>query len=401
MEYQRAQLKQSVKQAMKQTRPRPIWMTLLYLVVTAVGTGVIQRILSGLDWSGTIMQYYFTMIFRGVDPDEAMEVLGRWILGNGPQMILSIVAGVLVISLVVYLWQSLMNVGYEGYCLAMSRGRNPGVSTLFCAFPRVGGVLLTRLLTGVFIFLWALLFALGLVVVMILGAGLATVAPFLGALLMFAGMIAYLVGLVWVSLRYALADYILLDQGVSGLKAIRMSKEMMRGNSGKLFVLQLSFIGWYLVMFAVLFVGLLILVLVLGGVLGAVLSASGQVADLFIVWGIFWVIVLILLLVQLAISLWLLPYLTGCVARFYDCLRGGQPLNQGGWPGSGSGGQDPWDRRETAKRDGWDQSSYTWTAGQPGQSQGTPSQPSGEDGEGKEQAGDGKDTPSGPSYPKY
>ena len=401
MEYQRAQLKQSVKQVMRQTRPRPIWMTLLYLVISAVGTGVIRQILSGLNWSSTIMSYYLTMLINGTDPDMAVDALLRWIFGNGIQMILAIALGSLVVALVLYLWQSLMTVGYEGYCLAMSRGQNPGVSTLFCAFPRAGGVLLTRLLTGVFMFLWSLLFTLGLVVVMILGAGLATAVPFLGALVMFAGMIAYIVVLVWVSLRYALADYILLDQGVSGMQAVRRSKEMMRGNTGKLFVLQLSFIGWYLVMFAVFFVGLLILVLVLGGVLGAALSASGQVADLFAVLGIFWVIVLILLLVQLAISLWLQPYLTGSVARFYDFLLGRQPQKQGGWTAPGGGGQDPWDRNGPERRDAWDQSSYTWTAGQPGQSRETLNPPAGGTEERKDGEGDGQDRPSGPSYPKY
>ena len=399
MGYQRAQLKQSVKQVMRQTRPRPIWMTLLYLVISAVGTGVIQQILSGLNWSSTIMSYYLTMLINGTDPDMAMDALLRWIFGNGVQMVLAIALGSLVVALVLYLWQSLMTVGFEGYCLAMSRGQNPGVSTLFCAFPRVGGVLLTRLLTGVFMFLWSLLFALGLVVVMILGAGLATAVPFLGALVMFAGMIAYIVVLVWVSLRYALADYILLDQGVSGMQAIRRSKEMMRGNTGKLFMLELSFIGWYLVMFAVALVGILVMAVSMAAqvaVLGndSVGAMAAMAGTMLLTMGVIFV-------AELVISLWLQPYLTGSVARFYDFLLGRQPQKQGGWTAPGGGGQDPWDRNGPERRDAWDQSSYTWTAGQPGQSRETLNPPAGGTEERKDGEGDGPDRPSGPSYPKY
>lgn len=399
MGYQRAQLKQSVKQVMRQTRPRPIWMTLLYLVISAVGTGVIQQILSGLNWSSTIMSYYLTMLINGTDPDMAVDALLRWIFGNGIQMILAIALGSLVVALVLYLWQSLMTVGYEGYCLAMSRGQNPGVSTLFCAFPRVGGVLLTRLLTGVFMFLWSLLFALGLVVVMILGAGLATAVPFLGALVMFAGMIAYIVVLVWVSLRYALADYILLDQGVSGMQAIRRSKEMMRGNTGKLFMLELSFIGWYLVMFAVALVGILVMAVSMAAqvaVLGndSVGAMAAMAGTMLLTMGVIFV-------AELVISLWLQPYLTGSVARFYDFLLGRQPQKQGGWTAPGGGGQDPWDRNGPERRDAWDQSSYTWTAGQPGQSRETLNPPAGGTEERKDGEGDEQDRPSGPSYPKY
>ena len=399
MGYQRAQLKQSVKQVMRQTRPRPIWMTLLYLVISAVGTGVIRQILSGLNWSSTIMSYYLTMLINGTDPDMAVDALLRWIFGNGIQMILAIALGSLVVALVLYLWQSLMTVGYEGYCLAMSRGQNPGVSTLFCAFPRAGGVLLTRLLTGVFMFLWSLLFTLGLVVVMILGAGLATVVPFLGALVMFAGMIAYIVVLVWVSLRYALADYILLDQGVSGMQAIRRSKEMMRGNTGKLFMLELSFIGWYLVMFAVALVGILVMAVSMAAqvaVLGndSVGAMAAMAGTMLLTMGVIFV-------AELVISLWLQPYLTGSVARFYDFLLGRQPQKQGGWTAPGSGGQDPWDRNGPERRDAWGQSSYTWTAGQPGQPRETLNPPAGGTEERKDGEGDGQDRPSGPSYPKY
>ena len=49
------------------------------------------------------------------------------------------------------------------------------------------------------------------------------------------------------SLRYAMAPYIMADNPeMTGKDAIEASKEMMKGKKGKLFCLQLSYIGWIL-----------------------------------------------------------------------------------------------------------------------------------------------------------
>ena len=406
MEYQRAQLKQNVKRAMKVTRPRPIWITLLYMVVAGLGAWLIQTLLSGLNWTGSILAQYFALVSQGWSAEEATQALLAWLLRDAGGLLGMAILGSAVISFVVYLWRSLMLVGYEGYCLDMVRGRQPGVVTLFRAFPRAGGVLVTRILSGVFSFLWSLLFTLGMIVVMILGAGLATAVPFLGVILMLAGMVAYVVGLIWVTLRYSLADYALLD-GTSGLEAIRTSKRLMKGNYRRLFVLELSFIGWYLIMFAVIFVGALILGGIVVGVGGAYVSAYGDLnlGGVMAMIGIVWVVFFIIMIAVLIISVWLTPYITGSIASFYDFLRSKQ--EHAPWVGGGNGGgqRDPWGRERQEQQDPWDYSSYSWS-GQPGQSGQSgdagqnwqPPQPP----RNGEQSGDSKDTPPrGPNYPKY
>ena len=165
MEYNRAQLKQSVKEQIKSTRPRPLWITLLFLVVTAAGGWVINLLMSSLNWSGAIANYFLQLTVQGVEAEEAAEYILQIILRNGAEMISLIILGSLLIAFVTYLWESLMGVGYKGYCLDVARGRQPGVGRLFQAFPRIGGVLLTRILTWVFTFLWSLLFLLGFLVV--------------------------------------------------------------------------------------------------------------------------------------------------------------------------------------------------------------------------------------------
>jgi uncharacterized membrane protein len=61
--------------------------------------------------------------------------------------------------------------------------------------------------------------------------------------------------------RLGLAKYfILADQKtISGFRAIEMSWNLMKGNKKKLFLLQLSFIGWAILSVFTFFIGLLFL----------------------------------------------------------------------------------------------------------------------------------------------
>ena len=110
---------------------------------------------------------------------------------------------VLVIFTVIWLYNLLLNV---------IRMRPAGIGNLFDGFTIFLRALVLRILMGIFIFLWSLLF----------------IIP---------GIIA--------AYRYRMATYLLIDHPeMSPLDCIRASKEMMRGHKGELFVLDLSFIGW-------------------------------------------------------------------------------------------------------------------------------------------------------------
>jgi hypothetical protein len=93
---------------------------------------------------------------------------------------------------------------------------------IFNGFPLIWKILLIHILTNVFIALWSLLFV-------------------------FPGIIAYY--------RYRQAYYILLDDPEKGvLQCIRESKTLMAGCKVDLFMLDISFLGWYVldIMLAVL-----------------------------------------------------------------------------------------------------------------------------------------------------
>jgi uncharacterized membrane protein len=107
-----------------------------------------------------------------------------------------------------------LGVGLMDYMLQISRRRAAGVGTLFDGFGIFWKALWINILMYIFVLLWSLL-------------------------LIVPGIIAIY--------RYRLAIYIMLDHPeYSALQCIRESKRMMRGRKGELFVLDLSFLGWYL-----------------------------------------------------------------------------------------------------------------------------------------------------------
>ena len=108
----------------------------------------------------------------------------------------------------------LLEIGYILYHLGIRRGREMPYLTLFDGFSFAGKVILLYIVQYIFIFLWSLLF----------------IVP---------GIIA--------AYRYRLALYLLLDHPeMSAMDCIRESKRIMSGNKGQLFVLDLSFIGWWI-----------------------------------------------------------------------------------------------------------------------------------------------------------
>lgn len=105
-----------------------------------------------------------------------------------------------------------------GACIFFTRNsrENAQANCLFDGFKseRYGTIVVTKLLTKLYVFLWSLLF----------------IIP---------GLIKHY--------EYYMIPYILADQPEIGRKeAFARSKQMMRGNKWKTFVLELSFIGWYI-----------------------------------------------------------------------------------------------------------------------------------------------------------
>ncbi|KHD44666.1 DUF975 family protein [Streptococcus hongkongensis] len=108
------------------------------------------------------------------------------------------------------------------------------------------------------ILLWNLIFIIGLVM-SIVGYAILRIqgSSALAIALLFIGVPIALGGLCLAinrQLAYAMAEYVLYDQTVAdnyqgAVAVIDKSKELMKGNKWKFFLLQLSFLGWYILAF--------------------------------------------------------------------------------------------------------------------------------------------------------
>lgn len=121
----------------------------------------------------------------------------------------------LAVSLVMLFVGSAVELGYNRFNISLyERADNPPMSELFSRFSIYGRALWLRILMGLKIFAWSLLF----------------IIP---------GVIA--------AFRYAMAPYILAENpDLTASEAINKSKELMNGHKVRLWWLQLTFIGWIL-----------------------------------------------------------------------------------------------------------------------------------------------------------
>lgn len=346
MNYDRVRLKQTARQAMRGQRPHPMLITLLFTILVNLGSQLVSRILGFASGSTSLATLLVQAMYQYEDLGRALQYV---MLAMGTGRITIALAFLFVSSVIASLWAGIMRVGYSNFCLQMARGQQPQTGALFSAFPQWLGVLLTQFLSGLFQLLWALLFAVGEIIVIAIAVLLFSEVEFLLVLTVFVSYIAMLLGIVWVTLRYALVDFLVADQHITGMDAIRESKRLMKGNAGKLFTLKLSFIGWYLVAYAIVMAGVIIASIVFGSAL-AFGSSNALVAGSLL--GFFGVV--IAACIGMAIfGLWLTPYITASEALFYDWASGGDIPS----PGAFGGGPGGWKQPDPQNYN------YSWSSG--------------------------------------
>lgn len=80
----------------------------------------------------------------------------------------------------------------------------------------------------------------------------------LSSLYVMLGFFLFIVPGIIFTLDYIMIHYVIADDpNVSAIEAMKRSKSMMRGNRWRLFVLHLSFLGWYLLSYASFGIGFL------------------------------------------------------------------------------------------------------------------------------------------------
>ncbi len=255
MYFDRIASKQAAKELIRTHRPSPVLVTLVFILLTS---GVVSLV--GLVAPNPFEQA-LTYIQEGYDVYSVFSYVFSQV--SAP---IGIFLGVLI-----NFYTIVMGFGYSKYCLRLTRGEQAGYSTLIEGFNVAGRVILTSLLMSVFITLWSMLF----------------VIP---------GIIA--------AYRYSQAIYCLIDDPAIGpLEAIRRSKAMMRGQKFNLFVLQLTFIGWYFLA---------------SGIVALVTAAVAALLGTHFLW----LSALLSFAVATALDIWLTPYVQLVTADFHNYLVG-------------------------------------------------------------------------------
>lgn len=289
----RPALKREARQAMRAARPRPMLVTLLYLLLTAGLSTLIGMIVS--DPMSRIVE----LTQKGLSPAQAIPVV---LAGMGP-------IG-LFLHILVAAFSLVMTFGYSRWSLNAARGEKASVSDLVSGFSIAGRVLWLNVLLLVYRLVLELVFAMAAQLAMLLLIWV----PFLNLVALCVLSITAAVVPQLLMLGYAMSTYCMLDDPeLSAFQSMRRSRQLMTGHVADLFFLMLSFFGWYLLAIVLIVVAFLSIVVPAGAVI-AITEISINV------FGIGIAVAAVLLLALLPLMLWLLPYLSITECRFYDRL---------------------------------------------------------------------------------
>ena len=211
----RPTLKRNAKTIIKTARPSLLTASVIFLAVYLVLNTLRGKVL-GVNISYDEMRQYMNYYMNG-DYQALIRVSQSMTPPGTAYLINAMIAVVLYIfgaGFLIFIFNTVKNVGAV-------------YGNLLDGFALAGKLILLALLEGLFIFLWTLLF----------------IIP---------GIIA--------AYRYRMAKFLLLDHPEMAVTdCLRTSKQMMKGHKWECFVLDLSFIGWW-ILNAIPYVGYAVMV---------------------------------------------------------------------------------------------------------------------------------------------
>lgn len=201
--------------------------------------------------------------FESLDLD--LEALTRMLGGAGLVVFVTSMGVYLICSVAASIVLSNIHIGQYKFHMNLVSGKRASVTDIFHTLKgNFWKTFLLYLVMQLKAALWMLLFYLPGVILFGIGVTMSAVgASPLGASLIALGlilMLASLIPYIMAVMRYAMAPMVYLDNPSSGvLNAIKGSKALMKGYKGELFVLYLSFAGWYLLSLFTCGIGALVL----------------------------------------------------------------------------------------------------------------------------------------------
>ena len=224
----RLQLKGEAKRLVTSAKPSPLLMTLIYVGITLVISLLLTAILTlyiSVDGYTDEIQSSMQDVVRSSDAvsyDELVDEIysDPVVKANIQKLVDSYISYLtnpvaVLLTLALMFISGILGIGLTVFSLNTTNGTS-SFSDILGGFSFILRLILYWILTSIFVFLWSLLF----------------VIP---------GIIA--------SYRYRMALYLIIEHPeMSVLECIRESSRMMKGHKAELFIMHLSFIGWYLLM---------------------------------------------------------------------------------------------------------------------------------------------------------
>jgi len=320
----RKSLKQAARANMRGARPSPVLVTLVYLLLTAGLSQVVDFIVSSpVEALGQAARAAAT----GASYEQ---VLWAWLSTGGEGNMVT-----LFLTILIALYTMVLSFGYHAYTLRRIDGEEAGHGALLAGFNYVGRIILLQIIVAFFSFAWAMLtvlpalligsMAMGLLVLVLGGSTLSVV---LGVVVLYGAILVGTVLGVYLTTRYALAPWILADQPELGaMEAVRRSRALLRDRLGEAFTLTLSFLGWNLL---AVFIPLMVMGLAVGAVLWLLPVTAAPIHYGAGIYGG----VALGYLASLPLTVWLLPYYFGTFAQYYRALspRPATPFTQADRP---------------------------------------------------------------------
>lgn len=216
----RSSIKSDARLLLRDSSPKPMLVSAVYVLILAVVSFLSYQLFGRYiaAFMQTVMQE-----FNMSDPSKLTESLFKFYGSVDPDRLAyefynampptsSRILNALLIAVTV-----IIGVGFVIFSMNTVRSSDPSFGNLFDGFGCLLRVALLLILEALFIFLWSLLF-------------------------FFPAIIAFY--------RYRLALYLLLDHpDMSPMQCILESSRIMKGHKTELFALDLSFIGWFILVF--------------------------------------------------------------------------------------------------------------------------------------------------------
>lgn len=296
MYYNRQDVKRQAREVIRETRPAPPLVTVVYLLLA-----------SFLPYLVAIpLQLQMLTPTHGFRPVSSTEGFTANMTGPG-FLTLFLILLLTLVSIVI-------GAGYSRYVMNVKRGQPSGFHDLFSGFGIAGRALAASLLVVLFILLWLLpaVLVFSLVLGYIISIGSMSLF-ILFTIVVYSLLLLYLFNRC---LRYSLVNFLIWDRpDLSSLACITESKRLMRGRLWSLFVLDLSFLLWNLIPVTI----------VLFSTYLSTIASSLSVALAVDVLG---------MLLALVANMWLATYIQVSTVGFYDAgLKdvGGAPRPLDSW----------------------------------------------------------------------